>query len=132
MDQNQLLSSAVEIGLDLLEKNGGFTPFCKAVNEAGETFIYTTESDTGDSPERAYESVLFNVKRDVASRGLRGAAFCIDVTVRLSDSEDRVPAVKVETHYIGSPAAIWYFLYKIEASKAIEYHTYAATENLFD
>jgi hypothetical protein len=44
MDPNQLLSSAVEMGLDLLEKQGSFLPYCMAVNAAGETFIYSPAS----------------------------------------------------------------------------------------
>jgi hypothetical protein len=133
MDQNQLLSSAVELGLDLLEKNGSFIPFCKAVNADGETFIYTAASDTSFSSKQAYESVLFNVKRDIDSRRLKGVAFCFDSRVRLSDSKEKVPAVEVEVHYKGLPAAIWYFLYKIEGSKAtvLEYYTNDAKENLF-
>jgi hypothetical protein len=39
-----LLSSAVEMGLDLLEKQGSFLPYCMAVNDAGETFIYSPAS----------------------------------------------------------------------------------------
>jgi hypothetical protein len=133
MNQDQLLSSAVELGLHLLEKNGSFTPFCKAVNEAGETFVYTAASDAPCSTEQAYNSVLFNVRSDIASRSLKGAAFCFDSQVRLSDRDEKVPAIEVEIHYRGLPAAIYYFLYKIEANKAtvLEYYTNAANENLF-
>jgi hypothetical protein len=133
MDHNQLLSSAVELGLTLLEKNGSFIPFCKAVNEADEPFIYTAASDISFSSEQAYESVLFNVKRDIANRGLKGVAFCFDSRVRLSDSTEKVPAVEVAVHYKRLPATIWYFLYKMEIGKAavIEYYTKAASESLF-
>ena len=118
MDQNQLLSSAVELALDLLEKNGSFLPFCKAVNDAGETFIYSPASDSDFSSQQAYDSVLLNVKRDLSSRGLKGVAFCFDSRVRLSDSPDKVPAIEVEVHYRGEPSGISYFLYEMEGTTA--------------
>jgi hypothetical protein len=133
MDQNQLLSSAVELGLDHLEKTGSFIPFCQAVNESGETFVYTAASDATFSADQAYQSVLLNVKKDLESRGLQGVAFCFDSRVRLSDSTEKVPAVRVEIHYQGLPAAIWHFLYKLDSGQAtvLEYYTNDAKENLF-
>jgi hypothetical protein len=133
MDQNQLLSATVELGLDLLEKNGSFFPFCKAVSETGETFVYRAASDASFSAEQAYQSVRLNVQRDMESRRLKGVAFCFDSRVRLSDSTERVPAVEVEIHLHGQPAAVWYFLYKLDGGKAsiLEHYTNDAKENLF-
>jgi hypothetical protein len=133
MDPNQLLSATVELGLDLLAKNGFYLPFCKAVNEADDSFVYTAESEHGLSSEKAYESVLVNVKRDLAKRGLKGVAFCFDSRVRLSDSHEKVPAVEIELHYKGRPTTIWHFLYKFEAGKATvnEYHNSEANKSLF-
>jgi hypothetical protein len=132
MDPNQLVSSTVELGLDLLEKNGTFLPFCKAVNEMGETFLYTAASDTDFSNDQAYQSVLSHVKRDLVPRGLRGAAFCFHSRVTLSDSPEKVPVVEVEVHYRGLQGMIWYFCYKTEGSKAsvTEYFTNPAHEYL--
>jgi hypothetical protein len=154
MDQDQLVSSTAELGLDLLEKGGSFLPFCKTVNEAGETIIYTP----GDTPEtivyapgdplppvetegpdffvpdeEAYESVLRNVKRDMASRRLKGIAFCFHIPVQRPPSEEKIPALKVEVHYKGLPSVIYYFPYKMEGStaKVLEYYTTPAEENLF-
>jgi hypothetical protein len=134
MDQNQLLSSAVELGLSLLEKNGLLLPFCKAVNETGETFVYTSASSDGSfSEEKAYQSIRLNVKRDIESRRLKGVAFCSDIRVRLPDSTEEVPAVKAEVHYQGLNPRIWYFLYKMDGSQAkvLKYYTNDANENLF-
>jgi len=133
MDQNQLLSSAVELGLSLLEKNGSFSPFCKAVNAAGETFVYTAASETDFSAQEAFESVLLRVRRDIEGRGLRGAAFCFDSRVRLSGSTEKVPALEVELHCQGIPAAVWYFLYRMDGTKAtvLQYYNNHAKNNLF-
>jgi hypothetical protein len=154
MNQNQLVSSTAELGLDLLEKRGSFLPFCNTVNEAGETIIYTP----GDTPEtivyapgdplppvetevpdffypdeEAYESVLRNVKRDMASCHLKGIAFCFHISVQLPPSEDRIPALKVEVHYEGLPSVIYYFTYKIEGgtAKVLQYYANPAKQNLF-
>lgn len=133
MDQNQLLSATVELGLDLLEKNGTFTPFCKAATNAGESMVYTAASDTGFSPDEAYESVLFNVKNDLEKRNLVGAAFCFHSKVRIGTSEEKKPAIEVEMHYQGAPAAIWYFLYRMDGKKAsvMEYYKNDAVDDLF-
>ena len=154
MDQNELISSAVELALSLLEKNGWFLPFCKAIDEPGQSIIYTP----GDMPEtmvyapgdplppvdddnpsapcsdaEAYEGVLHNVKKDVACRGLKGAAFCFHILVQQPPSEENFPAIKVELHYKGLPAVIYYFPYKVEgnAAEVLEYHTKPAEANLF-
>lgn len=136
MNQQQLLTSTVELGLHLLEKNGSFITFCTAIgaaDEAPEPRIYLAESDTSFSSEEAYNSILFNVKRDIASGELKAVAFCFDSRVRFSHSEDKVPAIEVEIHYQGLPAVIYFFPYKIEGSKATvgEYHTNPAKESLF-
>jgi hypothetical protein len=133
MDQNQLLSAAVELALDLLEKNGTFLPFCKAVNDTGETFVYTPASDTPFTAGQAFQSVLSNVKRDLDSRRLQGAAFCFHSRVRLSGATEKVPAVEVEIHFRGLPSAVWYFLYKMDGKKAtvLEYYQNDAAHNLF-
>src|SRR5262245_36327771 len=133
MDHNQLLSSAVELGLDLLEKHGTFLPYCKAVNAAGEPFIYTPASDKGLTEAQAAESVRSNVLRDLGPRGLVGVAFCYHTRIRFADSNEKVPAVEVELHYRGQPAAVWYFPYKLEGNTAtvLEYYTNAAREDLF-
>jgi hypothetical protein len=133
VDQNKLLSSAVELGLELLETSGSFVPFCKAVDGAGETFIYTPASDKEFTNEQGYESVLLNVKRDLEPRQLKGVAFCFHSRVRLSDSEEKVPAIEVEVHYKGQPATVWYFLYKMDGSTAtvLEYYKNDANSNLF-
>jgi hypothetical protein len=153
MGPDELVSSAAELALSLLEKNGSFLPNCKAVNEAGETIIYTPgdmpetiiyaprdplpsiddeESGTPISDEEAYESVLRNVKKDLASRRLKGVAFCFHISVQLSPSEEKIPALKLEVHYKGLPAVIYYFIYKMEGStaKVLEYYTNPARENL--
>jgi hypothetical protein len=135
MDANQLLSSAVEMGLDLLEKHGSFLPYCKAVNAAGEPFIYSpaSASDKGFTEAQASESVRSNVLRDIRPRGLVGVAFCHHTRIRFADSAEKVPAVEVELHYRGQPAAVWYFPYKIEGrtAKVLEYYTNPAGEDLF-
>jgi hypothetical protein len=135
MDRNQLLSSAVELGLELLEKHGSFLPFCKAVNAAGESFIYTPASGTGKSftEVQASEKVRSDVLRDLRPRGLVGVAFCYHSRIRFADSDQKVPAVEVELHYHGQPAAVWYFPYKMEGNtaKVLEYYTNEAEEDLF-
>jgi len=133
MDQNQLVSATVELGLDLLEKNGSFLPFCKAVNESGETLVYTAASDRDFSAEQAYKSVRSSVIRDLQARSLKGVAFCFPSRVRLSDSKEKVPAIEVEVHYRSLPAKVWYFLYKMDGNKAsvLEYYTNDAKEDLF-
>ena len=133
MDHSQLLSSTVEIGLDLLEKDGSFIPFCRAVNAAGETFLYTTKTKTSCSSEQAFNSVLILVKKEIPIRGLIGLAFCFDSRVRLSDSEKKVPAIEVELHYKWMQSANWYFLYNLEGGNAtvLEYYTKAGNEDLF-
>jgi hypothetical protein len=121
MDHNQLLSSAVETGLDLLEKHGSFLPYCKAVGAAGQTFVYIAglEEDEGSIGEsQASESVRFNVLRDLQPRASIGAAFCHHTRIRFADSDERVPAVKVELHYRGRPAVVWHFPYKLEGRSA--------------
>ena len=62
-----------------------------------------------------------------------GVAFCHHTRIRFADSDEKVPAVEVELHYRGQPAAIWYFAYKMEGNpaKVLEYYTNAAGENLF-
>lgn len=135
MDQNQLLSSAVELCLDLLEKRGTFLPFCKAVNAAGETFIYTPASGSGESftETQAAESVRSNVMRDLRPRDLIGLAFCRHTRIRFADSAEKVPAVEVEMHYRGQPPAVWHFPYKLEGKTAtvLEYYTNETKEDLF-
>jgi hypothetical protein len=135
MDQSQLLSSAVEMGLDLLEQNGSFLPYCKAVDTAGKTVIYTaaSTSSTGFTEAQASESVRDNVMRDLQLRNLVGIAFCHHTRIRFADSDQKVPAVEVELHYRGQPSAIWYFPYKMEGKTAtvLEYYTDKANENLF-
>src|SRR5690349_17320642 len=98
MDHNRLLSSAVELGLDLLERNGSFLPYCKAVNAAGEPFIYGPASGSGKgfTEAQASESVRSNVLRDLRPRALVGAAFCHHTRIRFADSDEMVPAVEVE------------------------------------
>ena len=133
MDHNQLLSSAVELGLDLLEKHGTFLPYCKAVNAAGEPFIYTPASDKDLTEAQADESVRSNVLRDLGPRGLVGVAFCHHTRIRFADSDEKVPAVEVELHYRGQPAAVWHFPYKMEGNtaKVLEYYTNQAEEDVF-
>jgi len=135
-------------------EKGTFLPFCETVNEAGEKFIYSpgdmpetivfTASDplpsedddepgTPCSDEDAYESVLRNVMNDLASRRLYGAAFCFHILVQQPQSEVKTPAIKVEIHYKGLPAVIYYFPYKMEGStaKILECYVNPATRNLF-
>jgi hypothetical protein len=135
MDANQLLSSAVELGLDLLEKNGSFLPFCKAINAAGESFIYSPASASGKSftEAEASESVRTNVLRDLRARGLVGIAFCYHSRIRFADSDEKVPAIEVELHYRSQPAALWYFPYRMEGetAKVLEYYSNDAKEDLF-
>jgi hypothetical protein len=135
MDQNQLLSSAVEMSLDLLEKHGSFLPYCKAVDAAGETFIYTPASHSGKAftEAQASESVRSNVLRDLRPRGLVGVAFCRHARIRFADSAEKVPAVEVKLHYRGEPPAVWHFPYKMEGKTAtvLEYYTNESEEDLF-
>jgi hypothetical protein len=136
MDHNQLLSSAVETGLDLLEKHGSFLPYCKAVDAAGQTFVYIAASEEAEgfvSESQASESVRFNVLRDLQPRGLVGAAFCHHARIRFAHSDEMVPAVKVELHYRGRPAVVCHFPYKPEGRSAtvLEYFTQPAEASLF-
>jgi hypothetical protein len=133
MDPNQLLSSAVEMGLDLLEKHGSFLPYCKAVNAVGEPFIYSPASGKDFTEAQASESVRSNVLRDLRPRGLVGVAFCHHTRLRFADSDAKVPAVEIELHYRGQSAAVWSFPYKMEGNtaKVLEYYTNEATEDLF-
>lgn len=135
MDANQLLSSAVELGLDLLEKRGSFLPYCKAVNAAGESFIYTpaSASEKEFTEAQASESVRSNVLRDLQARELAGLAFCHHTRIRFADSAEKVPAVEVELHYRGQAAAVWHFPYKLDGGTAtvLEYYTNAAEVDLF-
>jgi hypothetical protein len=135
MDPNQLLSRTVEMGLDLLEKNGDFLPFAIALDGAGERVIYTpgSESDETFTKAQAYDSVRTLVARDLAPRGLFGVAFCFHSRIRFADSDEKTPAVEVELHYRGQPAAVWYFLYRMEGAKAevLNYHTNEANVDLF-
>jgi hypothetical protein len=64
---------------------------------------------------------------------LVGVAFCHHTRIRFADSDEKVPAVEVELHYRGQPAAVWYFPYKMEGSTAqvLEYFTNEAREDLF-
>jgi hypothetical protein len=120
MDHNQLLSSAVEMGLDLLEKHGSFLPFGKAVNATGEPFIYSPASASGKGfkEAQASQSVRSNILRDLQPRALVGVAFCHHTRIRFAGSDEKVPAVEVELHYRGQPAAVWYFPYRIEGNTA--------------
>lgn len=133
MDQNQLLSSTVELGLDLLEQNGIIVPFCKAVDEESHAIYYSPDSEFQYTARQAYDSVLFNVKRDLAVRRLKGLAFCFDTSVRLSGMNEMVDAIEVEVHYKGLPATIWYFPYTITDGRATvqEYYTNPAAEDFF-
>ena len=135
MDSNQLLSSAVEMGLDLLEKHGSFLPYCRAVNAAGESFIYSPASAPGKAltEAQASESVRSNVLCDLRPRGLVGVAFCHHTRIRFADSPEKVPAVEVELQFRGQQAAVWYFPYKMDGktAKVLEYYTNAADEDLF-
>jgi hypothetical protein len=135
MDQNQLLSTAVEMGLDLLEEHGSFLPYCKAINAAGEAFIYTPASESGAvfTEAQASESVRSNVLRDLPRRGLVGLAFCHHTRIRFADSHEKAPALEIELQYRGWPPAVWYFLYKLEGNTAsiLEYYTNEAKEDLF-
>ena len=135
MDANQLLSSAVEMGLDLLERHGSFLPFCKAVDPAGQTFIYTPGSEEGEgfTASQASESVRSTVLRDLRPRALVGAAFGHHTRIRFADSPEMVPAVQVELHYRGQPAAVWFFPYKLDGGSAtvLESHRQQAQVSLF-
>lgn len=135
MDQNQLLSSAVEMGLDLLEKQGSFIPYCKAVNAVGETFIYSPASRVGKgfTEAQASESVRSNLLREVRPRGLVGVAFCHHTRIRFADSAEKVPAIEIELHYRGQPAAMWYFPYKMDGKTAtvLEYFSNAIQRDVF-
>ena len=135
MDHSQLLSSAVEMGLDLLEKHGSFLPFCRAVNAAGELIIYSPESRSGQdfTEAQATESVRSNVLRYLRSRGLVGVAFCRHTRIRFADSVEKVPAIEVELHYRGQRAAVWHFPYRMEGNTAtvLEYYNTKAGEDLF-
>lgn len=135
MDSNQLLSSAVENGLDLLEKNSSFLPYCRAVDSTGGVFIYSPASspDDGCTELQALESVRSGVLRDLSPRGLVGAAFCRHARIRVADSVEKMAAVEVELHYRGQPAAIWYFTYRMEGdvAKVLEYFCNDAGESLF-
>jgi hypothetical protein len=96
MNPNELLSSAVELALELMEKNGSFLPYCKAVNASGDTFVYAPGELSGEdiTGARAAESVRFNVVRDLRSRGLVDIAVC-DHTVIRFDSGEKTAAVRV-------------------------------------
>jgi hypothetical protein len=129
----KLLSTTVELALDLLEKNGDFIPFCKAVSEAGEKFIYQAGAGGPCTHEEGYQSIVFHAKKDLTSRDLKGVAFCQHYWVRFAANEDKVPAIKIELHYKGQPAKHWYFLYKLEGKQAevLEYFPNPADEDLF-
>ena len=135
MDRNQLLSSAVEMGLDLIERDGTFITFCRAVNAAGETFVYTPASNSGKpfTAAQAAESVLASVRRDLDARNLVGAAFCYHTRIRFADSPEKVTAIEVELHSRGEPSAVWYFPYRLDGgtAKVLESHTTASKVNLF-
>jgi hypothetical protein len=135
MDASELLSSAVEMALNLLEKNGSFLPFCKAVNAAGKSFIYTPESAPGRrlTEVQASEGVRTRVLCDLRPRELEGIAFCHHSRIRFADSNEKVPAVEVEVHYRGQRAAIWYFPYEIDGmtARVLEYYANDAKEDLF-
>ena len=135
MRQNQLLSAAVELALDLLEKRGSFLPFCKAVNAAEESFVYMARSRSGKrvTETQACESIRANVLRDLRPRGLVGVAFCRHTQIRFGDSDQKVPALEVELHYRGQPAAAWHFPYKMEGTtaKVLEYYASPAKGDLF-
>jgi hypothetical protein len=133
MDYNHLLSSTVDLGFDLLEKNGSFSPFCKAVSQDGQSFVYAAASDSVLSPKQIYDGIKRDVSRDLETRGLIGIAFCFDSSVRFSDSQEDVPAVELEVHYQGLSPSIWYFTYKIDGGKAsvLEYYRKDARDDLF-
>jgi hypothetical protein len=135
MDANQLLSSAVETGLDLLEKHGSFLPYCKAVDAAGEMFFYSPASTSGKgfTEAQASESVRSNALRDIQARELVGLAFCHHSRIRYADSAEKVPAVEVELHHRDQPAAVWYFPYKLEGGTAtvLEYFSNPAAVDVF-
>lgn len=135
MDANQLLTSAVEMGLDLLEKQSTFVAYCKAVNANGELFIYSPASDSDKSftESEASENVRSSVLKDLQLRALIGVAFCHHTRIRFADSDEMVPAVEVELHYRGQPPVMWYFPYKKEGKtvEVLEYFTSPANEDLF-
>jgi hypothetical protein len=135
MDPNQLLSSAVELGLELLESRGSFLPYCKAVGTAGEPIVYSPATADGEdfTEEQAFASIWTSVFADLGPRGLVGAAFCRQTHIRFEDSEDRIPAIEVELHYRGQPPAVWHFVYQMDGNTANvqEYYTSEAGSDLF-
>ena len=133
MNHNQLLSAAVELALDLIEKNETFLPFAMAVSESGESVIYSPDSDKEYTLEQAFESVRLSVQRDLENRRLIGVAFCFHSRMRLPDWQEKSPAVEVELHFRGTPSALWYFPYKMEGktAKVFDSITNDAEENLF-
>ena len=135
MDSNHhhLLTSALELALNVLEKNGTFLPFCKGETESGQQFVYTPSSDSNFSCKQAYESIRSHVLADVTAGNLSAVAFCFDTQVRLSDSNTAIPAIEIRLHQKGQRAAVWYFVYRMEGSEArvMEYYTSGADEDLF-
>jgi hypothetical protein len=110
--------------------------FCKAVNAAGEKFIYSSASGSGEgfTEAQASESVRANVLHDLRPRGLVGLAFCRHTRIHFADSAKKVPAVEVEMHFTGQSPVVWHFPCEMEgkAAAVLEYYTSQAEVDLFE
>lgn len=135
MTPEDLAGSAAGLALDLIDKNGTFLPICKAVDDAGTTFVYTPASELGQTADtrRGFESVRASVERDRDGRRLAAAAFAFHSRVRVAGAAEKVPAVEVELHARGRPVVVYYFLYRSAGGRAevVESHTAPGGGSLF-
>ena len=127
MDPAKLVNSTAELALDLLKKRGEIVPFCKAVNSDGAVFIYTPE--TNDSEDIGFRKAEAHQRQtvlaDVLPQKLVALAFCKEVTLTLSEPDEVLRAIRVETHHVEAKPLVYLFTFKLEAGRAsiLTYYT---------
>jgi hypothetical protein len=121
MDKDHMLSSTVELALDLLEKRGSFSPFCRAIDARDQVFIYTSDYSgcaSEDENHQIEKVVRDNVAKDIQPRCLQGAAFCFLGWVRFADSPEKTSVIRVELHWVNELPSLWHLPFSIESGKA--------------
>jgi hypothetical protein len=115
-----LIEETAGRALELIDKNGGFLPFCQARSREGDAVIISPGDEGCEQGEvdRHVNSVWIELKRRISTGEVAEFAFCSDSFVKLQGEKTEQRRLKIEFQNGTEETGIYLFPLLIKDGKA--------------
>lgn len=124
---NELLSEAIRIALQLVEKHGNHVPFCLVITINGElTNIVADDTEVKDR-DVLFESVRQRVLEQIHARQLQAVAFAKNMRFHLENNSASKEAIQITLDHLQDSGCICYLPYEIVGGRVVPGEPIATT-----